>query len=74
MSINNKSKVIFNAVVAGKQFKKFEKSTESFMNSTWEKFNNYAHHKGFTIPVEDKIYLGSMAWSNGSEIMELVKL
>lgn len=66
-----KSKVIFNAMIGSKYCRKFEKNSDSFMNSTWDKFNKYANSKGFTIEIQGA-YLGGMAWSNGSEIMELV--
>ena len=64
----------YDALVDGKYVRKFEKKKDSFMNSTWEKFNKYAKIKGFTKVVEDGKYFGSMAWMNErGEVMELVK-
>jgi len=68
-----KEKSIYYATVNGKRLKKFEKAESSFMNTTWKKFNDYANSKGYNQRHEGSEYFGGMAWSNGTDTMELIK-
>lgn len=64
----------FSCRVNGKHVKKIIQ-TAAFMNSTWDKFNNYANGRGFTEHVQDGKYLGALAWRNAKgDIMELVRV
>ena len=61
-------------LIINSQGKKVKTITIGAGANLWTHYNKYCKSKGYTQKIESNKYMGMMAWSNGTDTLEVIQV